>query len=252
MRHLAASRLRVIAIVTGAAAGVALAFVMATNRPASGVTCGATTNAANYQTDATHRGAYSGDFQVYSFNNPDNAFDGSTNVHCSRVATLDVFHASDEQLEIGYHITPNNSGVCPIDTSNPQQPFFTIIKTVPGQSQICVWSHAVRQLSTGSKSFKEVDPNKTGDWDFYLDGSKVEDGVTTWTQGWIVSNGEHHNTASDSAYSNFDQLKYIDGSGAHAWDASACFFDNSGHYDGNKVSNDPSHIVVNQPSSRTC
>jgi hypothetical protein len=154
-------------------------------------------------------------------------------------------------MEIGWHIIPSDSSVCPIDSASPQQPFFLIIKTY-GAGQTCVWTGHPRELETGSHSMKEVNPDADGDWEFYLDGDFLGDGSTTWSNGWTVVNAEHHDCCSDSAHADFDAIKYINDSGAHAWTSSACFVDTSTKYDGAKVNGNPDHIRVTRPSSMTC
>jgi len=167
-----------------------------------------------------HRGVSITDMSVWGHNNPDNSPNGTNNVGCSRVSTLDLFNADNKQMEIGWHITPDNSGVCEIDVSTPQQPFFTIIRTSPGPIQTCEYTSRPLPLDPGvTDSMKEANPNQDGHWQFYLNGTSVGANPTTdWTIGWSASNGERH-TLNDSAHSKFVGLRFITGAGPQPWDS---------------------------------
>src|SRR5438034_7908083 len=133
-------------------------------RRAFALSCGSTVTVASRQNDVIHRGESVSAIYVWGHNNPDNSPNGATHVGCARVSTLDVYFADNKQMEIGWNIIPDNTGVCAIDTSAPQQPYFTIIRTSPGLVQTCEWDGlAPLQLDPSvTDSMKANDPNKDG------------------------------------------------------------------------------------------
>jgi hypothetical protein len=217
--------------------GVMMSVLLLPAAPGLAVDCGnGGHNVERFQSDDMHRGASAGDVMVWDHNDPDHAPDGSNAVACDRVDTLLVFNAADKQMEVGWHIIPDNSSVCAIDTSNAQQPFFVIIKT-NGFNQTCQVSNGpIRITAPASHAFKENNPNHDGNWEFFLDGSQRGTATTAWTIGWVTANAEAHDLQSDSARSDFDQLKYITSTGPSDWDAQALWADCSTKYDSTQVS----------------
>jgi len=226
-----------------------LTFVFPGSR-ALAVDCGSTINVASRQFNQgqMHRGVSISQMFVWGHNNPDKSPNGATDVGCSRVSTLDVFNADNKQMEIGWHITPDNSGVCPIDTSTPQQPFFTIIRTSPG-IQTCEYTASPLPLSPSlTDSMKASNPNQDGHWAFSLDGGAIGTTPTTdWTVGWPASNGERH-TDHDSAHSKFVGLQYINAFGPQPWDSNVQvnWIDSDFYYNASKINGNNDQILVSR------
>jgi len=236
----------VIGLLTMLLVGSAVVF---TGGPALAIDCGSTINVGSRENDQEHRGVAVDQMFVWGHNNPDKSPNGATDVGCDRVSTLVVFNGFSKQMEIGWHIIPDNSSVCPIDTSTPQQPFFVIIRTSPGPIQTCEYTASPLPLSPLlTDSMKESNPNQDGHWAFSLDGGAIgTTPATDWTVGWAASNGERH-TDHDSAHSKFVGLQYINASGPHPWDSyvQVSYIDSDPYYNASKISGNNDQILVSR------
>jgi hypothetical protein len=201
------------------------------------VDCSSQANEGMYQADGAHRGEDVATQYTYDHNNPDNAPNGGGSVQCGRVASLIIFRAFDQQMEIGWGIVPPSSPIhdsypCNLDSNFPQQPYLLIIKTT-SSGQICRYN-ATTKLSQGdTHDFRVNDLNDDGNWYFREDGNSIGQATNTpnWVDGWATTNGEQHNTNTDSAYSKFFGMQYISGTGPHDWNQVGLFCDSSTTYD---------------------
>jgi hypothetical protein len=192
-------------------------------------------NLSMYQASQFFRGVKVTSMTTHDRNNPGSSADGSTNVQCARVSSLDMYNDGGHQMEIGWYIVPPAGGeqpVCPVDTNQPQQPVFLIIKTSP-TGQFCRYS-GTKVLTPGTThSYKESDVNLDGNWSFWFDGNPIGMATSTsdWTAGWAATNGEQHSSQGDSAYSNFNGMQFVSDAGPHDWTQAGLFCDSSTTYD---------------------
>ena len=154
------------------------------------------------------------------------------NSTCARVSTLDIVDTSDNQMELGWFGSPGLTH-CNGDGTSRRLIVYTF-----GASQWCP-SNPPALIVDRYYAFKEDDPNNDGNWYFYQDGpcscTPTWSGVgrylnTLINGGVILSNGERHDT-SDSAYSEFYDLKFDQGGNWYAWSSATCYFDQDPGYD---------------------
>jgi len=214
---------------------------------AEAVPCRGTYNIAWTQGSNGHRGVKSASLAVFDHNHPDNAPNGGANVACDRVASLIVYNDTGAQMEIGWQIVPNNDQKCHIDTTHPQLPYLMVLATLVNGMQNCLSGPPVAIDTSIRHSMRAVNPNLDGHWTFYLDGSPVGTGTTSWHAGNVVADTEQHVPLADSAYEDFDGLKYITGTGEQPWDFAQVWLDCSSYYDGGKIGGVDDHIRMSQP-----
>ena len=85
------------------------------------------------------------------------------------------------------------------------------------------------------------DPNANGYFQWVLNGTLQASATAPWLYGYVTTNGERHNT-SDSAWAEFDGLRYMNKTAWQLWTSAALFCDTDPSYDNSIVTN--THVKV--------
>ena len=164
---------------------------------------------------------------------------------CARISSIAVVDAATQESAEGGWVDSNNvQGPDRCAAADDGSPHFFWAYVDKSGYEYCDWNHT--NLGSTDIRVKINDPDLTGTFSYYLDGTYEGAYFTDFTTGDPVTNSERHGS-SDDATADFQDLEYEYGLDWEPWNNTTCYLNDDPTYYLHIPSD--SHVTVNTTSS---
>jgi hypothetical protein len=168
---------------------------------------------------------------------------------CFRVASIDLFNTATNQIEIGWIIDTSGLSLCIIPSGYGTPWLFRASIVGGGPAHCSYYGSPIPDPGFTYSYLVARDTSNTHVFHTYFDGTHIGADINTGTgmiTGTPITNAERW-FDYDSAYGNWDGLRYKDSTGWHGWPSgtSTFFDDDDGYRNFFNVGGHSDHVQVN-------